>query len=566
MRTTIYCLLITVLCVSLSTAQVIPPINLNAELLQGGDVALTWDAPPEGLVEDFEDGAAQSFEWFVGNGGSYVIEDGYAKIDQSAAGDWGSGVYTALAFDNFTVSVTFEYVTDDLSRGLLFRGDGPKDDDYTGYGFWVAHTLDSYSMYKYTNGSISNVIPWTGSDLINEGPGAINTLSITAIGSTFDMYVNDTYVGSATDGDHASGFSGIVTAYDNVVWFDDITTFYETPRAVPTQPAQPGTPLAGLYNDLGQPVDEPFAPSTDAVVFDRSMTEPTVDELDEFIEYKVYRDGELLGSTVAESYTDDLPGLGEFEYTVTALYDEGESSHAGPALVNWEAVILDLIGQIVEVPAEGGTIYYDATLINTLQRSFNNVDYWTEVELPNGQLFGPLMLQPIVIPGFFNVTVLALSQYIPPESLGGTYIFTGHVGRYPTSYLNDSFPFEKLGNNSDWIEFNPDHWAAGGSFEIAGDDADFSVDLPSAFRLNEAYPNPFNASTSFSIDLPESAELVVTVYNISGQQVATLVNGTVSAGQHSFSFDASGMASGLYFIRATVPGQLDQIQKVTLIR
>ncbi len=570
MRTSITALLIVFILTGACIAQVIPPVNLSAELLQAGQVALTWDAPPDGLVEDFEDDIAQGFEWAVYEG-SYVLEDGMAKIDVADNNfpNWGSGAYTDLEFDNFTVSVTFEYVSGDASRGLLFRGNGPKDDDYAGYGFWIAHTLDGFSMWKYFNGDPVGIVPWTVCPEINEGPGATNTLSLTAVGVTLDMYVNGTYVGSVADGDHPIGTVGIVTAYGNEVWFDDITSFFVAPGSPPVQPPQFGTPVAGFYNDLGQPVEERFAPFTDAVVFDRSNDEPYTDELDEFIEYRIYRDGIQIGTSDIESYTDQLQGLGEFEYTVTAFYDEGESGHAGPVLVNWEAVILDLVGQVTVVPPEGGFVYYDATLINTLPQTFRNIDYWTMVRFPNGQELGPVYFRPIIIPGFINITVVAMYQEIPAEAEAGIYTLTGHIGPYPASMLSDSFEFEKLGAGVDGYRFDPEDWTAGGSFELVGDPAEdekITVLLPDKFMFTGTYPNPFNAMTTVSIAMPEAANLTVRVYNISGQQVATLIDGRVSAGQHSFVFDGHDLASGLYFIRANVPGQIDELRKITLLR
>ncbi len=556
-------LLLGLLIVGSAFGQAVPPINLQAELLQGGNVSLTWDPPPDGLVEDFEDGLAQDFDWFA-PGGTYVIEDGYAKIDMTTGSDWGSGVYTGVTFDNLTVSTTFEYVEGQLSRGLLFRADGPKDSDYTGYGYWIAHTLDAYSLWKYNNGAITNVVPWTDSALINDGVGAINTLTLTADGSTFDMYINGTYVSSVTDASHASGYVGIVSAYDNEVWYDDITGLF---GIVPpgTDNVEIGTPIAGNYDDLGRPTDQVYTPS--GTVFNKyEQGWSSSNEIDEFVEYRVYLDGDYVGSTTTESFDDTLPSLGEHTYTVTAFYDpEGESSPAGPVLVNWEPVVLTLTGQVTTVPPEGGMIFYDVSIWNTLPQSFPNVNWWTEVELPNGQLFGPLMTRTVTIPGFLDITVQAMNQDIPSLAPGGEYIFYGHLGHYPTSLLMDSFTFTKEGVATDNIEFDPEHWAAGGEFSIAAD-GETVVSQPSTYALSSAWPNPFNPSTSFSVSLPDAADLTVTVYNIAGQRVATLADGMTSAGQHQYTFDAHGLASGLYFVQAVVPGQLNEIRKVTLLR
>ena len=67
-----------------------------------------------------------------------------------------------------------------------------------------------------------------------------------------------------------------------------------------------------------------------------------------------------------------------------------------------------------------------------------------------------------------------------------------------------------------------------------------------------------------SIGLP--AELKVLVFNVMGQQVAELANGSFNAGLQTFTINGSNLASGIYFVRATVPGDLNQVQKVMLVR
>ncbi len=89
--------------------------------------------------------------------------------------------------------------------------------------------------------------------------------------------------------------------------------------------------------------------------------------------------------------------------------------------------------------------------------------------------------------------------------------------------------------------------------------------LPQDFGIS-AYPNPFNERASVQVALPERGELTVAVYNVNGQQVATLAQGEHSAGTHTFSLDASGWASGVYFVRATLPSEGTLVRKVMLVR
>ncbi|MBS1260861.1 MAG: hypothetical protein MAG453_00177 [Calditrichaeota bacterium] len=96
--------------------------------------------------------------------------------------------------------------------------------------------------------------------------------------------------------------------------------------------------------------------------------------------------------------------------------------------------------------------------------------------------------------------------------------------------------------------------------------ATLTGELPLRYTLAPPYPNPFNAATTVTITLPEASKLVVAVYNTAGQSVATVAAGSYPAGRHALSFNGSALASGLYFLRATVPGQLDETRKIMLVR
>ena len=73
--------------------------------------------------------------------------------------------------------------------------------------------------------------------------------------------------------------------------------------------------------------------------------------------------------------------------------------------------------------------------------------------------------------------------------------------------------------------------------------------IPSAFGLNQNYPNPFNPSTKISFQVAEKSNVNVSVYDILGNKVTTLVNETKTPGQYEISFDASHLSSGVYFYK-----------------
>jgi hypothetical protein len=78
--------------------------------------------------------------------------------------------------------------------------------------------------------------------------------------------------------------------------------------------------------------------------------------------------------------------------------------------------------------------------------------------------------------------------------------------------------------------------------------------IPTVFAINQNYPNPFNPSTQINFELPEKAKVSLTVYNVMGQEVATLVNTQMQAGFHDISFEASNLSSGVYIARLVAVG------------
>jgi hypothetical protein len=86
-----------------------------------------------------------------------------------------------------------------------------------------------------------------------------------------------------------------------------------------------------------------------------------------------------------------------------------------------------------------------------------------------------------------------------------------------------------------------------------------------SFELSQNYPNPFNPVTRINYTVAKAVNVNITVYNILGQKVNTLVNKFLPAGQHSVNFDGSGLSSGVYYYRITA-GDFVSVKKMTLIK
>lgn len=104
-------------------------------------------------------------------------------------------------------------------------------------------------------------------------------------------------------------------------------------------------------------------------------------------------------------------------------------------------------------------------------------------------------------------------------------------------------------------------------FEIGESAIDRDVAVVTDFKLAQNYPNPFNPLTNLPFNLPNRCEVSLRVYNVLGEEVATLVNGTfMEPGYHTISWNASGLPSGIYFYRLDIPGQHSSVKKCVLMK
>jgi hypothetical protein len=94
--------------------------------------------------------------------------------------------------------------------------------------------------------------------------------------------------------------------------------------------------------------------------------------------------------------------------------------------------------------------------------------------------------------------------------------------------------------------------------------------VASAFKLHQNYPNPFNPSTNIRFELPETAQVNISVFDMQGRIVAQVFNGSKTSGAHDLSFDAAKLASGIYFYRiqaTTASGKaFAQTRKMVLLK
>jgi|GEM_PF-5460549 len=85
------------------------------------------------------------------------------------------------------------------------------------------------------------------------------------------------------------------------------------------------------------------------------------------------------------------------------------------------------------------------------------------------------------------------------------------------------------------------------------------------YGLSSLYPNPFNARTSISFNLPATADVKLSVFDLTGRKIADLFNSQAPAGSHTVNWNAQGFESGVYFVRFETPG-LSQTKRIVLLK
>ena len=128
--------------------------------------------------------------------------------------------------------------------------------------------------------------------------------------------------------------------------------------------------------------------------------------------------------------------------------------------------------------------------------------------------------------------------YINDKDAGGTPQTEGAVTENPVMYMEYPNPVTSIDDRSE---------------------------VPTTFALAQNYPNPFNAKTNINFKLENESDVELSVYDITGAKVTTLVNSRMEAGQHSVNWNANEVASGVYYYSLKTNGE-ESTRKMTLLK
>ncbi|MBC8277255.1 MAG: right-handed parallel beta-helix repeat-containing protein, partial [FCB group bacterium] len=223
-------------------------------------------------------------------------------------------------------------------------------------------------------------------------------------------------------------------------------------------------------------------------------------------------------------------------------------------------VTLEPVEPPIIVPASGGEFEFTIFITNN-SSVVQTTDIWTQIILPSSAAIPLINVQDIDIP---PMTLERLrTQSVPEFAPGGIYSYYAYVGDYPwiVNHSN-SFNFEKLGSEDGRIG-TPFDWLCSGE-TFAGEKSVYAQ-IPKSYALSLPYPNPFNPTAAISYDLPKAGNVSIIVYNVSGREVASLIDRWQYPGSHLLTFDAAGLSSGIYFVRMN-SGDFCRSHKMILLK
>ncbi|HEY3296314.1 MAG TPA: T9SS type A sorting domain-containing protein [bacterium] len=323
----------------------------------------------------------------------------------------------------------------------------------------------------------------------------------------------------------------------------------------------------------------------------------------------IYRNGEFLDVVApgTQTYLDaDVVFGAWYEYSLAGFIPEADSSFVGPhslpvggfagteppAIQNlvqddgvfdtWTYVTYpddgNRMGEKFGMPATHSKVY-------TIELYFNNTHpigvgiNSNDASIPGDALAGPYTITPPVANQFFTFHIPGLDQPTVQslDSFWVTLNWQPDSPLDPYMGVDNTQPIQGQSyyytNTSNWM---PIAWgncmirAGVGDALINGTKGDGTPAVAHQFRLMTNYPNPFNPETMIPFELAESGQASLTIYNVMGQKVATLISGVQQAGYHVVQWKGhddlgSSVASGVYLMRLEA-GNHVATQKIMLLR
>ncbi|HMR41865.1 MAG TPA: T9SS type A sorting domain-containing protein, partial [Ignavibacteria bacterium] len=147
----------------------------------------------------------------------------------------------------------------------------------------------------------------------------------------------------------------------------------------------------------------------------------------------------------------------------------------------------------------------------------------------------------------------------------GQWVLTGSVKGNGNSSVPVDYTFTDKNLNAGNYSYRLKQTDFNGNSEYFYLENEVVIGVPGEYELSQNYPNPFNPETNIRFNIPTDGKVKLTVFDISGKEVASLINDYRTAGYYSISFNASGLSSGVYYYMLS-SGEFSNVRKMILVK
>ncbi|MCH8558772.1 MAG: hypothetical protein LAT84_13170, partial [Balneolia bacterium] len=312
--------------------------DLTAEVEDSsGEVTIGWASPADrGYIEPFNN-TPQNWEF---TDDLWEIMDGYLLRNAEESSYQIGLAYQQFEYEDFFFETELRVEANSGASGFFFRSDAATNQSVivnNGYVviYFILNEVPLLGVFSMNNGAFNQLTGYQPSVNFNEDPYGSNIISVNAKGGLFDFYINGHYQFSVYDTDHTSGFLGlhgglgtafgVKSSHDYAAVIAEAQASQRSPRFAEVRQSE-AVKNSSLLELAAYQVASPSRNSTAGRWL---LNQGTTD----FVQYEVYRDGVLVGTTTETQFVEQLPA-GSYTYEVNAVYNYGESGLSESVTIN----------------------------------------------------------------------------------------------------------------------------------------------------------------------------------------------------------------------------------------
>ena len=165
-----------------------------------------------------------------------------------------------------------------------------------------------------------------------------------------------------------------------------------------------------------------------------------------------------------------------------------------------------------------------------------------------------------------NNSGFAIERAVINNGTSSEWLNIGSVAGKGNSSTITDYSYTDRGLNTGSYNYRLKQIDVNGNFEYYDLENEVVIGMPGKFELSQNYPNPFNPDTRIEFQLPKDGNMNLSVYDINGKLVTTIYNGFRSSGFYTVNFNASNLASGVYYYKIVLDNIPGKVMKMIVLK